>query len=366
MRRTSLALAATAAAAVALTACGSSGSDDEQPGVGGDHGAFFGIAPSLPPNDADFARMSTGGIGSYHVLLSWQSVERSEGAYYWTDYDALFEQLAQHGIQPIPYVYGTPTAYAESSSEAPTNSEESFDAWAEFLKAAVARYGPDGELWRTLAQRDPDLDPKPVRVWEIWNEPNSSVFWLPAPDPNDYSQLFARSSKVIKEIDPEAEVMTAGMFITPQSEGAIKSTDFLRAVYEQDGLAEAIDAVGLHPYGPTAGDVMDQVDETHAVVADAGDDAATWVTEIGWGSDPSSGSDLAKTPEEQAKLLTKSYDALLAERDAIDLQGIIWYTWHDGDPGGDCAWCASAGLLDSDRDAKPAWEAFTEISGGTP
>ena len=111
---------------------------------------------------------------------------------------------------------------------------------------------------------------------------------------------------------------------------------------------------------------MDQVDETHEVVEEAGDDASTWVTEIGWGSDPESGNDLAKTPEKQAQLLTKSYEALLAEREAIDLRGIIWYTWHDGDPGGDCAWCASAGLLDADRDAKPAWEAFTEITGGTP
>lgn len=365
MSRRALAFAALVAAALTLVACGSSESDPGGP-AGVDDPAFFGIAPSLPPNDADFTRMTEGGIGSYHVLLSWGTVEREEGFYDWEGYDLLFKQLAEHGIEPIPYVYGTPAAYAESSSEAPTEDEQTFDAWADFLKAAVARYGPDGGFWRTVAGAGSDIEPRPVRVWEIWNEPNSSVFWLPAPDANAYAELFARSSKVIKEIDPDAQVMTAGMFITPQSDGAIKSTDFLREVYEQDGLAEAIDGVGIHPYGPTVGDVMDQVDETHQVVEDAGDDATTWITEIGWGSDPSSGNDLAKTPEKQAQLLTKSYEALLAEREAIDLQGIIWYTWHDGDPGGDCAWCASAGLLDGDRDAKPAWEAFTEISGGTP
>lgn len=356
-----------ALAAATLAGCG--GSEDDptaEPSIGGDYGAFFGVAPNETPNDADFARMTAGGIGSYHVLLSWQTVELEQGTYDWSSYDAVFRQLATYGIEPVPYVIGTPAAYAEESSVPPTVSEEAFDAWAAFLEEAALRYGPDGAFWQSLAETDPELEPRPVGVWEIWNEPNSSVFWLPAPDPAAYARLFKRSSRVLKSVDPEATVMTAGMFLTPQSEGAINSIDFLRAIYDRNGVAEAADAIGVHPYGPRVVDVIDQVDKTHDFIEEAGDDASLWVTEIGWGSDPESPNQLAKTPEEQAELLEGSFTELLARREELTLGGILWFTWRDVDIGVDCGWCATAGLVDGDRDSKPAWLAFTEITGGTP
>lgn len=349
-----------------LVACGSSGEEDDGPAIGGEYGAFFGIAPNETPDDSDLARMTAGGIGSYHVLFSWQTVEAEKGAYNWSGYDAEFARLAKFGIEPVPYVIGTPPGYADVSSDPPTDDAKAFDAWAEFLKAAVERYGPDGELWRSLAAADPDLVPKPPRTWEIWNEPNSSVFWTPAPDPGAYAELLKRSSRVIKSVDPEAEVMTAGMFITPQSDGAINSIDFLREVYEHRGIADAVDVVGIHPYGPTAGDVIDQVEKTHELIAEVDPDASLWVTEIGWGSDPSSGNDLAKTPEQQGELLGESLGTMLDRRDEWGLEGVIWFTWRDVDTGVECGWCASAGLVDADRDTKPAWTAFTDITGGDP
>lgn len=343
---------------------------DEDPGetttIGGDYGAFFGIAPNETPDDADLVRMTRGGIGSYHVLLSWQTVEAVKGAYDWSAYDAEFLRLAEHGMEPVPYVIGTPTAYEKSSSIPPTNDPKAFDAWADFLKAAVERYGTNGQFWAAVAQSNPDLVPRPPRAWEIWNEPNSSVFWEPAPDPDAYAELFKRSSRVIKGVDPEAEVMTAGMFITPQSEGAINSIDFLRQVYDHRGMKDAIDAVGVHPYAPDVDDVLDQVDKTHALVEEVGDDAGLWVTEIGWGSNPRAGSDLAKTPEEQGQLLSESLGDLLDRRDELGLEGIIWFTWRDVDTGVECTWCATAGLVDGDRDSKPSWIAFTDLTGGDP
>ncbi len=69
--------------ALATLAGGCGGGDREDssgPAIGGDYGAFFGIAPTETPNDPDFARMTAGGIGSYHVLLSWQTVEPTKGS----------------------------------------------------------------------------------------------------------------------------------------------------------------------------------------------------------------------------------------------------------------------------------------------
>lgn len=364
-RRLAAASLLLALALSALAGCG--GSEDE--GGTPTTGAFFGVAPIDPPNDSDLARMAAGGIGSYHVQFAWLNVEFEEGVYSWGAYDTLFGQLARAGIEPVPYVIGTPAVYAEVGSDAPTSTPEAFDAWAAFLEAAALRYGPGGEYWEeSFATTDPDVEPMPIRVWEIWNEPNSSVFWTPEPDPADYVDLVTRSSRVIKKVDPEAEIMSAGMFATPQSDGGIPSYDFLEAVLGSDSANDAIDIVGVHPYGPDAATAVDQVDRTREVVADSGDGQDLWVTEIGWSSNPVGGSDQAKTPDEQATLLTESLGDLYERREELGLRGVIWFTWHDlvEDSLGDCTWCASAGLVDADRDTKPAWEAFTELTGGTP
>ncbi len=96
-------------------------------------------------------------------------------------------------------------------------------------------------------------------------------------------------------------------------------------------------------------------------------DKGVWVTEVGWGSDENVDSQLTKPPEKQASLLTKTYEMMLEERDAWNLQGVLWYTWRDApSPENLCSWCASAGLVDDDLDTKPAWDAYTAITGGDP
>jgi hypothetical protein len=310
--------------------------------------------------------MTAGGIGSYHVQVSWQIIETKKGVYDWSAYDSEFRRLAQYGIEPLPYVVGSPSVYEGSSTIPPTHDAEAFDAWAKFLKEAVGRYGPDGVFWQALAANEPEIVPQPAKTWEIWNEPNSSVFWTPAPDPDAYAELIKRSSRVIKGVDPEAQVMAAGMFITPQSDGAINSLDFLREVFDHNGVDEAVDVIGVHPYGPTTEDVMDQVDKTREVADEVDPDSSLWVTEIGWGSNPSSGNELAKTPEEQAQLLDETLGEMLDRRDELNLDGVIWFTWRDVDTGGACGWCDTAGLVDADRDSKPAWLAFTDLTGGDP
>jgi len=92
------------------------------------------------------------------------------------------------------------------------------------------------------------------------------------------------------------------------------------------------------------------------------------VTELGWGSDPKVPNDLAKSPSQQAKLLSESLTTMSEQRERWDLDGAVWFTWRDSSDGpvGECLWCATAGLVDPDRDSKPSWLAFTELTGGEP
>ena len=53
-------------------------------------------------------------------------------------------------------------------------------------------------------------------------------------------------------------------------------------------------------------------------------------------------------------------------RRKLRIENLTWYSWRDGsvtDPRL-CAWCPQSGLLTADGDAKPAFEAFTELTGG--
>jgi len=352
------------AASLALGGCGGSDGDSDTPATAD---PFFGVVPVDLPNSEDFARMGEGKVGSYRVVLAWPTVEAVEGSYDWSSYDATFTELARNGITPIVTVVGTPPAYADAITDPPTDDAETFDAWADFLEAAAERYGPEGDLWGLLAETDPGVEPRPPAAWEIWNEPNTALFWTPAPDADAYSALLKRSAKVIHKSDPEARIMTGGMFATPQSDGAIVSYDFIDQLYGHNGIDEVVDIVGIHPYSPDVGGVIDQLDGTREAIDDAGDDASIWITEMGWSSDPKGPADQAKTPEQQANLLRKSFTKLSEQRDTWSLDGVIWFTWRDYEgPVGECVWCEFAGLVDTDRDTKPAWEAFTEVTGGTP
>jgi hypothetical protein len=362
--RGAIAVIAAALVCISLASCG--GSEDSGSAIPA--GAFVGVAPEGEQNATDYSRMADGGVGVARIVLQWSSIETSKGEYDWTATDQVMANIASAGLEPLVTVFGTPDIYEKNPTDPPTTSEDTLDAWSDFLIAAAKRYGEDGEFWKAFSEINTADPPRPIHDWEIWNEPNSSTFWTPTPDPDAYAELIERSSKALKKVDPQAQVMSAGMFATPQSDGAIVSYDFLAQLFAQDGVDDAVDIVGVHPYGPTAGSVTSQVDDTRKALDKAGSDTGLWVTEIGWGSDPDIKSDLSKDPEQQASLLSESFRSLYDSREETGVQGVVWYTWHDSvdDTIGFCGWCATAGLVDADRDSKPAWNALTDLTGGTP
>ena len=250
-----------------MPSCGG-GSDDSDAEIPA--GPFVGVAPEGDQNATDYARMADGGVGVVRIVFQWSSIETSKGTYDWAATDQVMADIASAGLEPLVTVFGTPGIYEKVPTDPPTTSEDTLDAWSDFLSAAAERYGEDGDFWNDFAEANPDVTPQPIREWEIWNEPNSSNFWTPKPDPAAYAELIERSSKALDKADPKAQVMSGGMFATPQSDGAIVSYDFIDQLYAQDGVDDAIDIVGVHPYGPDVDSVTTQVEDTRKALDKAG------------------------------------------------------------------------------------------------
>ncbi|HEX6117023.1 MAG TPA: hypothetical protein VFY99_07970, partial [Solirubrobacterales bacterium] len=234
-------------------------------------------------------------------------------------------------------------------------------AWRDLLDDLVRRYGPAGEFWAA----NPGVPKTPIDAWQISNEPNSRMFWKPAPSPPEYADLLRMSSEAIKAADPGAAVVLAGMFGTPQS--GIHAWDFLEDVYAVPGAAASFDAYALHPYAPNLRGLEAQVELVRKVVRANGDKRIPLlVTEIGWPTAGPEGYNLVKSPQAQKRLLRDSFRLFLEERRRWKLERVVWYTWRDNEVQPDCAVCRYSGLFTADLEPKPAWAKFAQFAGGRP
>jgi polysaccharide biosynthesis protein PslG len=326
---------------------------------------FFGIAQGISRfDDQDLETMTATGIGSDRFLLDWALVEPKQGTFQWPDKD--IGALAAHGITMVPYLWGSPTWVADTPSNPPTGSVAEGE-WEDFLKAAVARYGPGGSYWSGdyLKQFGADAKPLPIRSWQIWNEPNLEKYFAPKPSSEQYAHLLQISHDAIKSQDPKAEIVLAGM----PGFGKPKAWDFLDSLYGVPGFKDNFDVAALHPYAPTLMELSSEVRKFRAAMTSNGDASKPlWLTELAWGSAAPDRFNLNKGIPGQAQLLENSFKLIELNRRNWNLQRVFWFDWRDPIPGSvvakACSFCGSAGLLMYDRTPKPSYQAFKSFTAG--
>jgi hypothetical protein len=197
----------------------------------------------------------------------------------------------------------------------------------------------------------------PIDSWQIWNEPNLSKYFAPAPSAPEYAKLVRISHDAIKNRDPKARIVLAGM----PGNGDVKAWTFLDDLYDQPGFEQSFDAAALHPYGRNVDEVGHQIRDVRAAMNRNGGRATPlWITELGWGSGRPDRFGLSKGPVGQARLLTAAFKLILNNRRAWNVQRLMWFDWRDPSSAqaGKCSFCATAGLLNYDRSRKPAYFAF--------
>lgn len=341
-----------ACAAIAMLVAAPAASTGAPPG-------FFGISPQGSTGPSDYELMAEAGVRSVRLPLYWPQVE-AVSPYAaepdWRGFDHDVELAARYGMEVLPAVWGSP-AWLEPEPRLEPSRGWRLRAWASFLRQAVRRYGPGGTLWSS----DPDLPYMPIRRWEIWNEPNIVTFGRA--DPWRFANLIRAAGRAIHAGGGEA--ILGGLFGRPlQIPPNVGSGRFLNEIYRARRVKPFFDGVALHPYVSDAGAMRAQIRNLRRVMR-VHNDAATplYVTELGWGS-ASFESRWERGPWGQAEELDQAFSMLTGHRRSWRIGGVWWFSWADAF--GSCQFCDSAGLLNEDREAKPAWYEFTAWTGGDP
>lgn len=328
---------------------------------------LFGIASGHPLAETDLVKMVASKVSGVRFALDWAAIEGRPGSFDWKASDTVIGGLASHGIQPVPFVAGSPPWVSPIPTQPPLDSAADRSAWVRFLKAAVQRYGPQGDYWTdAYEQQFPSNDgPVPITAWQIWNEPNLPHYYTPKPSPSGYAKLLELASKTITGQDPSAQVVLAGMPGYGKPDTAWK---FLDELYRQPGFDGSFDVVALHPYARTVDQLRLEIEKLRSAMAEHGDqDTPLWLTELGWGSGKPNRFGLNKGVEGQAQLLKESFQLIEDHRDEWHVPRLFWFDWRDPPPGTPqaCSFCSSAGLLANNGFPKPSWIAYTRFSSGT-
>lgn len=319
---------------------------------------FMGVS-AVGPDSIDFKKMREAKVGAARVLFHFRATKRRKDDFYdWSTFDTLVRNAAGNEIEILPLLFGTPDWIYFDSRIPPIYDERAKSEWSRLLRELASRYGPNGLFWGL----NPFLPYKPIRNWQIWNEPNDPTFWEPKPDPAGFAELMRISAAALRSVDPRAKIISGGIIAEPFDEDGIKGTNFLRQTLRQPGMTEAVDAIGYHPYAGRPKEVKRHLRLARRATRQAGARGEPfWVTELGWGSDAAVFGGLFKSEQGQAKSLRRSFKMMVRKRERMNIERALWYYWRDGfDPR--CAWCRVAGLLEDDYEPRLAYNEFTSLS----
>jgi len=345
---------------------------------------FWGVVPQSGLSAEKFQRLGQGGVESIRIPVGWPSVQPTQGgAFDWSGFDNQVEEASKAGIKVLPFLSGAP-AWAVPEKVVPGTggalkaparlpvSGAARTGWVEFLTAAVARYGPTGSFWA----EHPGVPKRPIRHWQIWNEPNFKYF-IAKPNPAEYGKLVKISYTALRSADPGAQVVLAGLFSRPKGArnprtGKHQSINwyashFVDKMYRTTpGLKTRFQGVSLHPYTIRASELPGVVEELRNVLKvhrDAG--KGLWVTELGWSSGKASrANEFAKGPAGQARELRAAFTTLRNKQVKWKVKSVFWFSVDDAV--GACNFCDGSGLFGEGFQPKPSWFSYVRFAGGTP
>lgn len=342
-------------------------------------GFNIGIELEMNAPDAAFAVASAQDLGIDWVKINvrWKDYEAEPGVIDLAGLDAQIAPALDAGLNVMLTLSAAPL-WARTSEELDGPPADNA-AFAQFAGFIAVRYRGR------------------IRAFEIWDQPNLRSHWSGAPlSAASYVGLLRAAYNAIKNVDPSALVISAGLAPTGVNDGinAISDRQFLRDAYAA-GLPVYVDAIGANPFGwanppdssccePSPGVTgwyddrsfyfRDTLTDYRKIMVEANDSARfIWVTRFGWGASDGVVSDVNQVgldsayftfldEQEQADYIVRGFE--VARR--LGFVGPMFVSVLNGCEGAtagtpDFAGCYYS-LIDSARTKRPAYEALREMT----
>jgi hypothetical protein len=238
-----------------------------------------------------------------------------------TRFDPMVAAAAVRGLTLLPNVTTAP-GWAAKRPGVFGSPPKGTANYARFLRALVQRYGPNGRFW----SENPTLPRRPLRKWQLWNEPNLRYSWTERKWAPRYVQLLRAGRAAIKGADPGARIVLAGL--------ANVSWADLEQIYRVRGAGRLFDEVAIHPYTKPPEGVITILERVREVMAKYGDRRKpVTVTEFGWPSSKGKvkGIGVSTDRRGQAARLRKALPLLARHRKRLHLANVYYYTWVTND-----------------------------------
>ena len=233
-----------------------------------------GVNVALEQYDAaalqdNLTQIKIAGFTWLRQVFSWASIEPEEGQFDWAKWDQIVTQSKD--IHLIAVLDTAPLWAAASNLYPPTSTLQ----FANFARLFALRYGDR------------------IDYYQIWDEPNLGDRWGGDVNPVAYAELLRQTRDAIKQVDPTATIILAGLAPTVET-GPRNLADwlFLRRLYEA-GARDLFDVVAGKPYGFDSGPEDARISpnilnfrhfvllrEEMASHGDAG--KALWASHFGW------------------------------------------------------------------------------------
>jgi hypothetical protein len=300
-------------------------------------------------NQLQWDLMAASGVESARVVFSWAAAQPTRGPIQFARTDRVVARAAWHGIQLLPVVFEAPgwAMLDETRRNSPPRHARHY---ASYLKALVSRYGPRGSFWAA----HPEIPKRPIREWQIWNEPDLRFYWNVPRDwtaawPKGYVKLLRAARKAIKSRDRRAKIVLAGLSNSPWTQ--------LRRLYRAKAR-RLFDVVAIHPYNARIKTALEVVRLSRGVMARRRDARKPiWVTELGW---PAARGQLkldlglkrlVTSDQGMAKRVGSSYDSFLDRRrnKRYGVSRLYWFTWASSYGPGEGGIWEYAGLVEARR-----------------
>jgi hypothetical protein len=293
---------------------------------------FFGVMydhgierASDEVQDAQWDLMASSGVESVRTVFDWADAQPDgRGSPFKFDQtDGVVRRAALRNIDVLPVVFYAPKwarAYRNRFTSPPAKRAD----YVTYVAALVERYGPEGTFWT----EHPELPKRPVREWQIWNEPHLPTYWdAPEKGPFGYARayplLLRASYNIVKSLDPGAKVVMAGL--------TQRAWEEIEVLY-QHGIKSYFDVAALQIFPQTVKRSVKATKLFRDALRKRRDGRKPiYVTEITWPASKGQTDGIKyqrqETPRGMATKLSQMYSAMVTRRRALGVGRVFWYTW---------------------------------------